>query len=266
MFKNEGKSKNEDKFTIVTMLIDIGRQKWTHFRRSNDEYESYFRNLLSLKHDMIIFCESKFLHNIHSTRSNMKEKTTIILIKLEELYMYKYLDLLNKTIKTVGYGSKHPNPVCPEVCNPLYSLVTCSKVDILKRSLRYTDDNHLIWLDAGIIRQQFDSSKFNPTKALKVKDKVTMTGLRSMTEMTPGTPEDFFNQYIDIIAGGMISIPRLLIKNFHKSYYKTVDNAIKNYPILLDDQDVHTLLAREQPEYYNFIRGGWFSSLFNWER
>lgn len=42
---------------IVTALLDIGRGNWDRFTRHFDQYLTYFKRVLKLQNNIIIYCE-----------------------------------------------------------------------------------------------------------------------------------------------------------------------------------------------------------------
>src|SRR6476661_7858717 len=76
--------------TIVTAFFDIGRGDWLGdvkglpvevFRRSNDLYMQWFRNLAPIKNDMVIFTESQFAESVlKARREHGLESITTVLI------------------------------------------------------------------------------------------------------------------------------------------------------------------------------------------
>ena len=82
-------------YTVVTCLFDIGRGSRNAYRRDTNAYARYFMNVLSLKANMIVFCEKKFIPIVKSVRNKLNQyDTQIVETKIEDLVMYQYKDLL----------------------------------------------------------------------------------------------------------------------------------------------------------------------------
>ena len=145
-------------YTVVTGLFDIGRGNWNAYRRPVQYYMMFFANVLKLRAPMVIFCEPKFVNLTNQVRKSIPFETTVISTKLEDLVMYKYKDLLFEIQKDPNYGKGHPNPVCPEIAVPLYSLVVASKPDLLFRGTKYAKTDYCIWLDGGYTHGNIDIS------------------------------------------------------------------------------------------------------------
>ena len=79
--------------TLVTGLYDIGRGKWNNvFQRSHNEYLEYFKNILSLDSNLIVFIDEKDLNTVQVFRAKVDpffEKTKIITKKFTELEAFQ---------------------------------------------------------------------------------------------------------------------------------------------------------------------------------
>ena len=247
------------KFTIVTGFFNIGRGEWSHYTRSIQDYLKNFDNMLRLRIDMVVFIEAENRQFVESIRNTMTMcKTTIVEIKFEELYMYKYL---NK-IKTIQSGTKnHPNPVAPEICQPLYNVVTCSKMDMVYQATKLVDAEYFIWMDAGYTHSTMDLStlNYNPTQLFECKDKLNVIALRSLHDANDD-PHVFFQQYIDVLIGGFFGGYRDTIEKIHIVYYNLV-NEMFECNLIDDDQFYNTILAKRHPELFNLNFSTWYGGM-----
>lgn len=247
-------------YTIVSGLFDIGRGNWDNYRRPISHYLHYFKNLLKIKADIVIFCEPDFVELVQTTRKEIPFKTTVIPTTIEELYMHKHKELLFEIQQDPNYGKGHPHPVCPEIAIPMYSLVVCSKLDLLYRGTKYADTDYCIWLDAGYTHGTIDISNlnWNPTSLYEIKDKVSLISLRSMSEMKTDDPVGFSNQYIDIISGGFIAGTKESIEKVRNQYYEILEELLIKHRVKEDDQYYWTFLVHRHPQMINLIPGGWY--------
>lgn len=249
-------------YTVVTGLFDIGRGEWQEYRRPIEYYIKFFANVLSLRAPMVIFCEEKFVQLVNNIRNNIQFETTVIPTKLEDLCMYKYKDLLFEIQKDPTYGKNHPHPVCPEIAIPLYSLVVSSKPDLLYQGTKYAKTDYCIWLDGGYTHGSVDISKinWNPKSLYEVKDKISLIGLRPMSDMKTVDPVGFSNQYIDIINGGFFGGYKNIIEQARNKYYEIIDEMLTIHKMKEDDQYYWTFFAYRYPEMVNLIPGSWYDA------
>jgi len=249
-------------YTVVTGLFDIGRGDWSHYKRPVNYYAYYFSNVLSLKAPMVIFCEEKFVPLVKKVRDPLPFDTTIFPTSLEDLYMHKYKDLLFEIQKDPNYGKDHPHPVCPEIAVPMYSLVVSSKPDLLYLGSKHAKTDYCIWLDGGYTHGSVDISKldWNPKSLYDVKDKISIIGLRPITDMISDDPVAFSNQYIDIINGGFFGGHKNTIDIVRNKYYEIVHEMLTVHRMKEDDQFYWTFLAHRHPELVNLVPGSWYDA------
>jgi protein YibB len=250
-------------FTVVTGFFDIGRGEWEYYTRKIDEYLKHFTNMLKLNVNMIIFVEQKFFQLVQTIRKTVNCKTTIITLSINDLYMYKYLERITDIQNDPLYSSGHPNIKAPEISQPLYNIVTCSKMDLVYQATQIdTESNYFIWLDAGYTHSTIDLSNldWNPTTIFKNKNTLSVIAIQSQ-DLANDDPREFFLQYIDILIGGFIGGYRNTFKKVRNMYYELV---LEMFEIGLkdDDQFYNTILAKRHPELFTVYSGGWYSAMF----
>lgn len=249
--------------TVVTGFFDIRRDLWKAFQRNEANYMVFFRNILRLDVDMVIFTEEKYINFVDACRSAVKgRKTTIVETDLEDLYMYKHKQLLLDIQRDPDYITSHPKPMAPEISQPYYNLVVCSKFDLLARGCQYAQTDMCVWFDAGYAHGTIDTSqlKWNPVSLLSVRDKISIIMLKPLEQADPD-PRKFFAQYIDIINGGFIAGYKDTIAKVRDMYYELIDDLLINQRIKDDDQFYWTVLAQRHPEVMNLIPGDWYDGL-----
>lgn len=249
-------------FTVVTGFFDIGRGEWDSYKRNLDEYLRHFKNMLSLKVNMIIFIDSIHFDFVKNIRDNIMCKTTIIVLKPSDLYMYQYIDRITEIQNSPNYAIGHPNVRAPEICRPMYNVVTCSKMDLMyKATLFEKNSEYFIWLDAGYTHSTIDLSElnWNPTRLFEYHDKLCVIALQSL-DIAKDDPKEFFLQYIDVLIGGFFGGYRDTILQVRDLYYNLVlemfDIGIKD-----DDQFYNTILAKRYPELFKIFIDNWYGAM-----
>lgn len=249
-------------FTVVTGFFDIGRGEWQHYTRKLDSYLRYFANMLSLKVNMIIFIEPKFVNFVESNRNYTNYKTIIIPTDITNLHMYQYLERITEIQNKPEYSTGHPNVTAPEICQPLYNVVTCSKMHLLAEATKIdTESDYFIWLDAGYTHNTMDLSilDWNPTCLFEHSDKFSVITLQSLAAASED-PREFFLQYIDVLIGGFMGGYRDTINKIKDLYY---DLVLEMFELDLkdDDQFYNTILAKRHPELFNVIQSTWYGAM-----
>lgn len=250
-------------FTVVTGFFDIGRGEWQNYNRKIDEYLKNFENLLRLNVNMIIYIERQYTEFVHNIREDIPKKTTIITSKITDLYMYKYLTKIKEIQANPLYSIGHPNPSAPEICKPLYNIVTCSKMDMVAQATNYDhESDYFIWLDAGYTHSTVDLSKldWNPTTLFEHKKKLAVIALCPLHDASDD-PLTFFNQYKDVLIGGFFGGYRDTIKTVRYMYYQLVDEIFDKYSLKDDDQFYNTLLAKRNPELFQIYYSFWYGAM-----
>ena len=248
-------------YTVVTGLFDIGRGEWKHYKRTTSQYVAFFRNVLSLQAPMIVFVEPKFVGTVGAIRNNIPYSTKIVETNLEDLYMYRYHDLLFEIQDDPEYAVDHEDPYAPEITKPLYALVTCSKPHLLLKGVEYAETDYLIWLDGGYTHGQIRISDldWNPQKILAVKDKLSIINIEDVSKIDDD-PVQFCKKSLAVINGGFFGGGKPVIKDVVTKYYHMVDYQLKYLRLKQDDQVVWEYLVKTYPKMFNLIEGGWYDA------
>jgi protein YibB len=253
-------------FTVVTGFFDIGRSDWDSFNRSTEDYMRYFKNLLSLKANMIIFVEQKNAEFVYSIRSQITGfKTTIILKTIEGLYMSKYTNKIYEIQADPEYGKNlsEEASLSPEISKPLYNIVTCSKMDLLYQALSIdSESDYFIWLDAGYTHGTVDLANldWNPVRLFENKDRFSLISLQNLSVMS-NDPVVFFNQHIDVVIGGFLGGHRSTIETVKNMFYEKVEYILYNYNLKDDDQYFLALIVNDNPQLFNLYMGNWYDAI-----
>lgn len=254
-------------FTVCTAFYDIKRENWSNYNRKLESYLQHFSNVLSLQVNMVIFIEKKFENFVKSLRdsffkSEKPVKTTIIVLELNELYMYQYLDIIKNIQTSPDYSIGHPNPIAPELTNSLYDIIMSSKMNLVYRaSIIDTESDYYIWMDAGFTHGNIKMSNinWNPT-TLFVENKICMIALQSL-EVANDDPKKFFLQYTDVVIGSVFSVHKNVIDTVH-TLYNNLFVELFSLNIVDDDQYYSTILAKRHPELVKIVIGNWYDAIY----
>lgn len=245
-------------YTVVTGFFDIERDNWEHFKIPLISQVSHFHNMLQLKAPMIIFCEQKYVNFVSVTRKTVPFDTQIIPTEIFELYMYRYKRVLEEIQKDPNYAKDHPNPNCPEIAIPSYSLIVNSKLDLLYKGSLMAKTEYCCWLDPTYTNGTINIGdlRWNPALLYNTSNKISMIGLKPISFMKSENPKEFSNQYVDLISGGFIFGNKEAIELIHTKYYEIVADMLNTHKIKEGDQFHWTFVAKRNPELVNLIPGG----------
>ena len=77
-------------FTVVTAMLDIGRDNWRHQSRGFNEYLLYMQRVLRLDVNMVVYIDAKGKPMVEWMRRGREARTRIIESKIEDVPYYKY--------------------------------------------------------------------------------------------------------------------------------------------------------------------------------
>lgn len=153
--------------TIVTAFFDIGRGDWLGevkgrpvqgFRRSNELYMQWFKNLAPINNDMVIFTELQFAESVlNARREHGLESITTILTYDNLLGPDGYLHHQRESVaRSMGFEFQEfvDSPACPEYWNPDYILVNALKTVFVCTTIKLglNLSPQLAWIDFGYCR------------------------------------------------------------------------------------------------------------------
>ena len=253
--------------TVVTGFFNIGREHWGQYQRPLEKYLSDFGNLLSLNCNMIIFVEKAFIPFVEGHRNKIKFFfTTVVEIEIDSLHMFNYLNKIISIQNHETYAMNHPNRFAPEICKPLYNIVTCSKMDLMAKAVDIDrgSSDWFIWLDAGYCHGTTDLSTriWNPTRIFKHVDKMCVVALQSL-DVAEDDPHKFFNQYIDVCIGGFFAGTGETILKVRDIYYSFVEEML-DAGIKDDDQFYMTMLVKRYPSLFKVFIDEWYGPM-DWQ-
>jgi len=241
--------KNNDNITIITGMIKIDKNKY------NSNYIEWISNLLSnLDNNLIVFTSKEYYEIIKHLRLKFEKKTMIIIVSLENLYMYKYLDYLNKDLKR-DHENKYHN-------TSLY-MIWNEKLKFIEKGIKINPFNtsYFAWCDIGYVRNPLyiDMYLKNFPDIRKMKDdKIYMLNIDyNFTEDDFKDPYNEKYRYISNIIGGGFIIGR--DENLRKMidiYYNEIIPTYINKDLFIGkDQTLYVSLYLLYPSLIKLIKG-----------
>jgi hypothetical protein len=148
------KTNSNDDIIFITSYRDIGRDKWTHMKRTNQNYYDWFNVLaLNIKYKLVVFIDDytkNKLLEVNSYNDNIEFRD------LNEVNTFydKYLLIEENIINSDIYKSKINNNIRPETWNAAYNLVNHSKINYVAYTKKlYTSYTFYSWIDFGYTRE-----------------------------------------------------------------------------------------------------------------
>ena len=147
--------KNMNNITIVTAFYDIGRETWSSYSRTNEEYFSCFKLLCQLKNKIIVFTQSKFQKEFEYIISTIKDDL-IVFYDDDIIADVNYINKISEVQKSSEYLNNILTPNCPEYWNPYYVYVNFLKSKFCLEAIKRVPeiDNTISWIDFGYVKKQ----------------------------------------------------------------------------------------------------------------
>jgi len=239
-----------DDITLITGFIKIEKNKY------NSDYVKWISNfLLNLNKNVIIFTSIEYYQLIKKLRENYEDKTFIILIKIEDLYMYKnHLEYLKKDYIRDHEKSYH---------NIDLYMIWNEKLKLVERGMNINPfkTNNFCWCDIGCVRNEIYIKKYietfpNPTKM--IEDKIYMINV-DYNFSNDDFKYPYDNKYrtiSNIIAGTFfIGNEKNMRKMIDLYYNEIMSYYIKNNLFIGKDQTLYVSLYLKYPHLFKLIRG-----------
>lgn len=269
--RRSGRTRPGLSFTVVTALVDIGREQWQNgYERSFDKYIRYFKHM-SLRMDvpLVVFIEREWIDTIQRYRQRMglNDKTLIRPIAFKQYRLYQHRTRIAAIQQSARYRkASFVDPACPEVSVPDYDIVVNNKVQFVHEVAQENPfcTDYFIWLDAGYGHAGIPISprfKWSPQLYLQLaadKDRVVMMTLDAEMECTE--PWAFFRAHQDFIVGGFFVASRASIKRLNDVYYACIERTLQD-GLIDDDQFYMALVYAQHPEWFCLLPVGSWSNI-----
>jgi|688.fasta_scaffold418332_2 hypothetical protein len=238
--------------TIVSAFFNFKKNKYN----SNDIYKFWGSNLFpNLNKNLVVFTDEDCYDFICSLRiDNLKEKTRIIKIKIEDFYMYKYIDYLKKDLERDHEKSYH---------NIELYMIWNEKMSFIKKAieLNFFNSSYYAWCDFGYVRNPNYNDLYMqnfPNVENLIENKIYMLNIDY--NFTINDFLDPFNKnyrYISNIigAGFIIGKKELLINMIDIYYNKIMTHYIDNDMFIGKDQTLFVSLYLSNPNLVKLIKG-----------
>lgn len=162
---------------LVSAFLDIGRQDWSTFRRSMQQYFANFSPYTRISHDMIVFMDDK---HIETLRKVCGDSPHIKIIPINREWMHEHIHAYRQLPrereimesesfkKLVSHRLGHP-----ECSKPEYNIMQHAKIDFVCHVITHklADAEYFAWTDFGYFQDPsripkkdrfgLDLSKFN---------------------------------------------------------------------------------------------------------
>jgi hypothetical protein len=235
--------------TLITAFIKIEKNKY------NSDYIEWISNLLlNLNKNLIIYTSIEYYELIKKLRSNYEDKTIIKIIKIEDFYMYKYKEYLQKDLLRDHEYEYH---------NIDLYMIWNEKLKFIERGIELNPfkTKYFAWCDIGYVRNKRYIDMY--MKKFPNIEKITENKIYMLNIDYNFTEEDFKEPYnnkyryvSNIIGGGFIIGNEENLKRMINIYYnEIIPYYIENNKFIGKDQTLYVSLYLKYPNLIKLIRG-----------
>lgn len=244
--------------TFATAFYDIGREKWSSYKRTVEDYMNYFRVVSKLNSNMVIFCDETHKELISKIR-NEDTKTKIVVMPFENCEFYKkYHDKVKMVMSSDSYKNRIIHPNIPEMIFPEYNIINLNKICFVQEAMKYFDTKNYGWIDFGFGHGKVDiptDISFLDNKTLG--DKLYMGCLRLPVDEMLYHPWSYFSNEIFITGSAFVGTAKS-INDFKTIICNTIDKSL-SLNMIDDDQTIYNMAYLSDKSLFNLYCGGWFN-------
>ena len=244
---------------VITALYDIGRSDWKDFSMSYHTYLHWMQKALNLRSRMVVFTEPKFEDEIRRMRSAVDptgEMTTYVINHVQDIEVYRvWNDRITAVMQDEVFLKKRHWDHVPEMNHPLYNIVMFNKIFFLNEALKlHPNSTHLIWVDAGGIREDMDYPNTWPNPAKLSSNKIMH--FSHNIPFTVDDPEWHTLSQVRNIQGGAFVCPSHMIDWYMNEINKTIEFCLNN-KFIGSDEKIFDLTYLRDPDKFILVKQGW---------
>jgi len=244
--------------TLATAFYDIGRGKWTSYKRTVEDYMNYFKKVSLFPGNMVIYCDEIHRDMISKIRP-VDEKTKLITIPFEELEFYKrFFDRTKNVMESDQFRGRVVHHDIPEMLYPEYNIINFNKISFVVDAIHHFNTPVYGWVDFGFGHGRIDISKDTSfCERVTSGDKLYMGCLRQPVDQLLYHPWSYFSNEI-FITGSCFMGTRKSIYRFNELICDVIDKSL-NQNLIDDDQTIYNMAYLSERSLFNLRRGGWFN-------
>lgn len=252
-------------YTLVTAFFDLDRENWKDYRREINEYKKNAERVLSLYDNFVIFVEEKNVDFVKECRKNLLNKTLIIVTEIKDLYYYKYLDQITKVMNSEEFKRDLVNPMCPEVCKPLYNVVCFEKAEFLHKVACKNpfNSNRFCWIDFGIHEHMLHDNKLSKKLFnFELPENISLCCRRMPSEEDKDI-QVFFKSNSNRLCATIISGGARHLFYFKIKCEEIILSALEK-GIIDCEQSIYTIVYLNNPKLFRLYYGDWDEIITNY--
>jgi len=257
--------------TIVTCLYDIrAREPLEEGEDVRDvmDYLELGKSMMSIDLPMIFYTDSeKIAEEIQKIRSEMADKTKVVMLPFEQTLFYKDLDAIREAMKTHSIMNLNKKKD-----TPLYIILNNNKFDFLERAIADNpfETEFFLWMDCGIQhcakaspKEWSEVAETWPDFMARYPDKIHQLRIHTVTK-DPATPwREYFSVVYHHVAGGCFGGRAEKVLEYSKIFQEIWDEVLHKEGWYQLDEAIMTIATERFPERFRFWYGDYDGLIVN---
>lgn len=252
---------------IVTAFFSIGREKWSGFQKTDEEYFGYFSFWARLKNKLIVYVSNeKQAETIMEIREGYGLRDRTVCVVMEDIFsvdptLYQSIERVSKYEGIRDYRLYRENP---ESWNPDYNYIMLMKEWCVKDAIEHgLAEGMIAWVDFGINKGGAvypKEEEFDFLWAYDFPEKINLFTLGDIEDRPP--IYEMIRDMSTIIQGGIIVAPAELWKELWALMRKNM-LFLNKIGLMDDDQTLLLMAYLDNKELFFLHRCDWILQFKN---
>lgn len=259
--KNKPQSNTQrDNITLVTayfLLPPFRKGKVFNFRKPQ-HYIEWMNAYSWVVNPLIIYLDNQEVYYLVKDmfKHNKNKHIKFILIKRDQLWIFRQKSIIAKIFKQPNYPVHYPNTVIPE-----YNCVSHAKFELLKWSIEqnYYHTKYFIWIDIGYFRMRVQNTFGLSLPPDFDERKVVLSQVEDVQNFL--TLEEIVQYNLNWVAGGAILGRYDVLRKFCLKYLLFIKQSLEMGIIGAEQQMLYAMYSdsyRMRKEDIQICSEGWF--------
>jgi protein YibB len=245
--------------TFATAFYDIGRGKWSSYKRTVQDYMSYFSTTVSkIQSNLVVYCDQDHYDMISAIRPD-GDTTKIIVTPFVDSEMYRrYYQRTHDVMNSSSFKSNIIHKDIPEMIYPEYNIINFNKISFVVDTMNHYDTKTYGWIDFGFGHGKVDvSADLSFLDNATSENRVYMGCLREPFAEMLYHPWSYFSNEIFITGSAFVGT-RESVFRFKNLIEHVLDESL-NRNMIDDDQTIYNMAYLQDKSLFNLKQGGWFN-------
>lgn len=256
---------------LVSAFLDIGRQDWSAFRRSLQQYFYNFLPYTKIPHEMILFMDDQHLSTVQHLCQDAKH-IRIIPINREwmgkHIYAYAQLPREKEIMESKNFQSMVQHRLHhPECSQPEYNIMQHAKIDFVMHVIanKMAEADYYAWTDFGYFQDPSRISEAGLDVNKFELKKINFQGIHPLTKQDKSIGYTL-TQAPERIGGFFyLGRPDLLAR--YQELYHQVCQEFHRLGIVDDDQHIMIQCVFREPSLFHVATlGGWHLTYLHYQQ